>query len=347
MAVPLCRRTAIVVHMPYEYCRWYATLLQIQWSDPESTVHGMVISKNSQDMKSTNQGITAHAEKIGGYDLYSTYIGGYPWPSDTWNRTTVLFVSQTALLPFLFLLAPSASCFHPSMAFLTSEGVLAGPVGYYSLLGLGLLAVYYVVSAVQSWSRLRSVPGPWVATFSYAWLARVAVSGRQGPIYRDLNKQYGSSLVRVGPNELTTDDPELLRRMAGARSAYGRDGWYLGAQFNPYHPNMFTMLDVREHDRAKAKTAGAYGGRETPALVPGVDEQVATLLRVIREKYVVAAPTAGQGQGRLLDLAVMTSFFTMDVITKVAFGEEFGYMKTDEDLYGFLFSIRKFCPAWP
>lgn len=232
------------------------------------------------------------------------------------------------------------------MAFFASERVLAGPVGYYSLLGLGLLAVYYVVSAVRSWSRLRSVPGPWVATFSYAWLARVAASGRQGPIYRDLNKQYGSPLVRIGPNELTTDDPELLRRMAGARSAYGRDGWYLGAQFNPYHPNMFTMLDVREHDRAKAKTAGAYGGRETPALEPGVDEQVATLLRVIRERYVPAAPAGGQrpSRGRLLDLAVMTSFFTMDVITKVAFGEEFGYMKTDEDLYGFLFSIRKFWP---
>lgn len=134
--------------------------------------------------------------------------------------------------------------------------------------------------------------------------------------------------------------------MAGARSAYGRDGWYTGARFNPYHPTMFTMLDAREHDRTKAKTAGAYGGRETPALEPGVDEQVATLIRVIRDKYVVTAPAAGQPpQNRLLDLAVMTSFFTMDVITKAAFGEEFGYMKTDEDLYGFLHSIRAFWPT--
>ena len=231
------------------------------------------------------------------------------------------------------------------MAFLTSQGVPTGPVGSYYLLILGLLAVFYVASAVRSWSRLRSVPGPWIASFSYVWLARVAASGRQALIYRDLNKQHGSSLVRIGPNEMTTDDPELIRRMARARSAYGRDSWYLGAQFNPYHRNMFTMLDVRQHDRTKAKTAGAYSGRETPALEPGVNEQVATLIRVIRDKYVVAAPADGQPpQNRLLDLAVMTSFFTMDVITKAAFGEEFGYMKTDEDLFGFLHSIREFWP---
>lgn len=138
------------------------------------------------------------------YGLYE-YVGGHPCPSGAWNRSPMLFLPDPVLLLFLFLLVPCASI----MAFLTSQEILAALAGYCCLLALGGLTLCYLVSAVRSWARLRSVPGPWVASFSYTWLARVAASGRQAPIYQDLNKQYGSSLVRIGPNELTTDDPQL------------------------------------------------------------------------------------------------------------------------------------------
>lgn len=129
--------------------------------------------------------------------------------------------------------------------------------------------------------------------------------------------------------------------MSAARSSYGKDKWYLGARFNTSFQTMFTTLDPVEHDMMKTKLAGAYSGRETSALEPGVDALVKDLLALIRSKY-ISEP--GSNDLRPLDFAQMSSFFTLDVITKAGFGEEFGFLKADRDLYDFVASIQG---HWP
>lgn len=93
------------------------------------------------------------------------------------------------------------------------------------LVALAGLVLCYGIQAVATWYRLRHIPGPFLASFSYLWLAKVTRSTRQWHIYRELPKQYGS-LVRVGPNEISTDDPEIIRKVSGVRSPYGKDAWY-------------------------------------------------------------------------------------------------------------------------
>ncbi|RYP26778.1 hypothetical protein DL767_007910 [Monosporascus sp. MG133] len=212
------------------------------------------------------------------------------------------------------------------------------PGGSPWLLASAAVAAYFLTTSFISWYRLRHIPGPFLASVSYLWLARVARGGRQFWVYRDMRGKYGP-LVRVGPNELSTDDPDVLRRIAGVRSPYARDPWYLAARFDPYHDNVFTILDADAHDRFKARIAGAYGGRETPALEPGVDDQVRALLDLLRRRY-LSTP----GEPRLVEFAELTSFFTMDTITRSAFGKEFGYLRTDSDVYGFLAGVRE---TWP
>lgn len=95
------------------------------------------------------------------------------------------------------------------------------------------IPVWYTVTSFLSWYRLRGIPGPFFASFSYIWLARRATSANQEEQYRDVNRMYGP-LVRVGPNELMTDDPDVLRATGGVRNKYGKDPWYLSARFNPY-----------------------------------------------------------------------------------------------------------------
>ncbi|KAK9418173.1 putative BcABA1, cytochrome P450 monooxygenase [Seiridium unicorne] len=189
--------------------------------------------------------------------------------------------------------------------------------------------LYYLTTTFISWYRLRHIPGPRLAAFSYLWLARTAMSGKQWWVYRDMCQQYGP-LIRVGPNELSTDDPEVLRQINAARGSYVRDPWYVAARFDPYHDNVFTMLHADQHDRFKAKIASAYAGKGIPALEEGIDDQIRALLDLLRRKYLTQA----------VDLAEITSFFSMDVITRSAFGREFGYLKTDSDVYGFLGGVR-------
>ncbi|KAI1074636.1 BcABA1, cytochrome P450 monooxygenase [Whalleya microplaca] len=209
--------------------------------------------------------------------------------------------------------------------------------GGFWLLVCTVAVIYYLISAFTTWYRLRNIPGPFLASFSYLWLARVANSGKQFWVYRNMYKRYGP-LIRVGPNELSTDDPEVIRKMNSARSFYGRDPWYLAARFDPYHDNVFTMLQAGPHDKFKAKIAGAYGGRETPALEPGIDDQINALIDLIRRKYVSDDNTSSL---RRVDFAEITSFYTMDVITRSAFGQEFGCLKTDSDVHGFLEGVKE------
>lgn len=189
---------------------------------------------------------------------------------------------------------------------------------------------WYLASAVRSWYRLRHIPGPFLAKFSYLFLAYVQQSGRQYYIFRDEYTKYGP-LVRVGPNELSTSDPNVLRKMTSARAQYTRDDWYTGGRWNPYAHNMFTTTDTKTHDDIKSKMAIGYGDKNS-ALEPGVDEQVTTFVRLIKEKYLNGA--------KLLDFGTLTSYFTMDVITKAGFGEAFGYLEKEEDLFDFLAGVR-------
>ncbi|KAI1755891.1 pisatin demethylase [Xylaria castorea] len=207
-------------------------------------------------------------------------------------------------------------------------------------LTLSSFLLWYLISSTITWYRLRHVPGPFLAKFSYLWLARTAQGGRQCYVHRDLCKKYGP-LVRVGPNELTTDDAEVLRRVSAVRGSYGKDQWYVGSRFNPYRDAMFTTLDLLAHDKMKSQLGGTFGGREIPLLEPGVDEQVKALIDHIRQ---ILSNDARDDSSSLLDLAPLMSYLTMDVITKVAFGQEYGYLKANKDLYSFLREVRE---NWP
>lgn len=121
---------------------------------------------------------------------------------------------------------------------------------------LALFLVYLTASTLHTWSRLRQVPGPRAAGFSYLWVLKATASGRLAGIYDDLVQTHGH-LVRVGPELVLTDDPEVLRRMSAARSPYGKDAAYKATIRHPDHDSMFSVVDVARHDQIKSKLAGA------------------------------------------------------------------------------------------
>ncbi|RYP60150.1 hypothetical protein DL769_008243 [Monosporascus sp. CRB-8-3] len=53
------------------------------------------------------------------------------------------------------------------------------------LLALAAAVAYFLTSSFISWYRLRHIPGPFLASGSYLWLARVAKGGKQFWVYRE------------------------------------------------------------------------------------------------------------------------------------------------------------------
>lgn len=203
---------------------------------------------------------------------------------------------------------------------------------------LGIVAttlfIYYLASTIHSWSRLRNVPGPFIAGISSLWEISIAATGQEGWVYNDLAKKYGH-LIRISPNTVLTDDPDVLRRMCGARRTYGKDAFYSGSFKYPDHDTMFSTMDTPAHDAIKAKLAGPYGGRETLAMEPIVDDIIRALNQHIRDELSI-----GPGRAQVVNFADIVNFFTMDVITRVAFGRELGFLRTHSDVHGLMAALR-------
>ena len=106
-----------------------------------------------------------------------------------------------------------------------------------SSLAAALLAIY-LVHTWYEWRKLSHVPGPMWASLTKLWMVRQSLRRRQPFALKEAHARYGTmiqvfespsrltypsgSLVRVGPNEVVTDDPEVLRKIMAVRSTYTR-----------------------------------------------------------------------------------------------------------------------------
>ncbi|KAK0654821.1 cytochrome P450 [Cercophora newfieldiana] len=195
-------------------------------------------------------------------------------------------------------------------------------------IGAGAFLLYYVASSFAAWYRLRHIPGPFLASFSYLWLMRNNFLGISSTQLVRI-KKYGS-VVRIAPNYVLTDDPVALRRISGARSTYGRDAWWTGLRIDPRQDNMLTTMDTAAHDRLKAQTANGYNGRDHVDIDGGINRQIQKLKGLIRKHYLSTPEQTIQA-----DLVWIIRFFTLDSVTELAYGEPFGYLEANTDLFGF------------
>lgn len=241
------------------------------------------------------------------------------------------------LFPFLLLFRQVS---HVKLTLQNMILMMTGSIGNIIAVLASCFVLWYIISVATSWYRLRHIPGPFLAAFSYLWIAPVSFHVKHYETNKVLNEKFGP-LVRVGPNELTTDDPDVLRRINGVKSTYAKGNWYNGIRFNPYHPTMFTLLDIEGHDKMKAKLSPGYSGRETPGIEDDIDDQLKSLIGMIRRKYVTASRG---GEFRPLDLARVSGYFTLDVISRVALGKEFGSITTDTDPHDFYHSVDRHIP---
>ncbi len=137
--------------------------------------------------------------------------------------------------------------------------------------------------------RLRHFKGPFLASFSYLWLFRTAISGSAYKIHVATREKYGGRLVRVGPNILITDDPEIIQRINAVRGGYGKSTWYSVMRLDPYTHNMISTLDQASHDDIRAlRTAAGYSGRDVPGMEKDIDQQIDNSKALIRRKYLSA-----------------------------------------------------------
>ncbi|KAH6629589.1 cytochrome P450 [Boeremia exigua] len=204
---------------------------------------------------------------------------------------------------------------------------------------LGALIPLYIAYSIWSWHRLSHIPGPFWAAWTKFWIIRESYFGRQPTTLRDVTDRYGT-LARVGPNELVTSDPELLRKIMSVRSAYSRGPWYDAWKLEAGTHNLFSMRDEVAHTSLRKKMTAGYSGKENESMEQTIEIQVAKLIELIKSKYVSSASSY-----RSVDLAEKLQYLTLDVISDLAFGKPLGYLQQDADPYDYLQSMDASMPV--
>ncbi|GKU10840.1 unnamed protein product, partial [Fusarium langsethiae] len=216
--------------------------------------------------------------------------------------------------------------------------VTDGPEMAISTAVIGLVIVF-IVNSFRAWYRLSHVPGPFLASFSRFWMLRGSMRGQQPMEMQAAVEKYGS-LVRVGPNELVTDDFKLLKRIHSGRSSYTRGPMFESMRFEPGKDNLFSMRDEQGHKKLRNKMTAGYSGKENPSLEGSVDSIIASFIALLETKYL-----STENVYRPVDFSEKSQFFTLDVISDLAFGQPFGYLAKDEDVFDFLKITKAYFPV--
>lgn len=210
---------------------------------------------------------------------------------------------------------------------------------YLLVAALSMVVILTIANAIRSYRRLSHIPGPRLASVSRLW----HLSGLSGPRNHlnllEASLKYGP-LVRIGPNHLVTSDPDLYRRMKAPRSPYRRGPWYDGMRFKPGKENVLSQRQEEEHERLRKMMAAGYAGKENPHLESDIDERIQNLISLIERKYICT----DKEPARQMDFGEKVQFFTLDVISALAFDRPFGDLVADKDNYEYMKSMDQALP---
>ena len=87
--------------------------------------------------------------------------------------------------------------------------------------------------------------------------------------------------------------------------------------------------------------AAGYAGKENPRLEDNIDERVRDLINLIERKYICTE----KASGIQMDFARKIQFFTLDVISALAFDQPFGDLIVDEDKFDYIKCTEEALPT--
>ncbi|KAH6855941.1 cytochrome P450 11B2 [Chaetomium sp. MPI-CAGE-AT-0009] len=200
-----------------------------------------------------------------------------------------------------------------------------------TIVAIGGLIFWSLITRTRNWHRLRHIPGPPAAGWTKLFLVRHQFSGKLLQHLRDVAQKHGP-IARIAPNWVVVSSPFETRRIWSIRSGYRRAGWYAGFRFDPNSESIITMVDNKAHLRLRSRLLPAYQARGITDQEAVLDGEVAKFVRLLER-------TAGE-KGGVFEMGRGFSYFTQDSISAVAFGSSFGYLEKGEDWFGAIAALE-------
>ncbi|KAI0141601.1 cytochrome P450 [Xylariaceae sp. FL1272] len=193
-------------------------------------------------------------------------------------------------------------------------------------------------------SPLRSIPGPFAASFTRLWKLRSTLTENTQWEHVELHKKYGP-VVRIGPNEVSFSSPQVARNILSAGKRFYKTDFYTVFP-PPEHPDIFTEIREEVHAMKKKVANVPYSMAAMKQLSPFIDDTIELLISRLGS-FCTDLPTKALGSDRqgnsnfavqgsanpqpIVDLGNWLHYFAFDVLGEVAFGRSFGFLAAGAD----------------
>ena len=121
--------------------------------------------------------------------------------------------------------------------------------------------------------------------------------------------------------------------MSSPRSNFLRGTFYDAFSFKPPYTNVLSTKDEKQHNILRAKLIRGYSGKDLPTLESDIDVNITNLLNLIRDE---------SASSRSVDFANLAQYFTLDVLTHIAFSRPVGYLTQNRDVFSYIGSAINF-----
>ena len=103
--------------------------------------------------------------------------------------------------------------------------------------------------------------------------------------------------------------------------------------------SVISDINTKSHDRFKSYMALGYSGKDVPTLEDDISGVIETFMNVIKRDHL-----STETETKVVDFARLSTFFTIDSISKLGFGESMGYLEHNADRYGYIEAVHDALP---
>ncbi|KAG5637677.1 hypothetical protein H0H81_003645 [Sphagnurus paluster] len=163
----------------------------------------------------------------------------------------------------------------------------------------------------------RSIPGPFLAKFTDAWLGLVAKNGHRSEVVHEMHQKYGP-LVRLAPNHISIADPDALNIVYAHGNGALKSNFY--DAFVSIRRGVFNTRDRQEHARKRKIVSHIFSQKSVVEFEPHIRQHVADL--IAQWDHPPPPPDVRPG----------VNYLAFDIVGDLAFGAPFGMIAAAKDV---------------
>ena len=188
-----------------------------------------------------------------------------------------------------------------------------------------LVLLYYIIPYFTTYSSLRGIPAPSLASFTNLWLLLQCRQGKRWLSVDQAHKKLGT-LVRIQPDHVSIASASAIPIIYGHGNGFLKSNYY--DVFVSIHRGLFNTRDRAEHTRKRKTISHTFSAKSISQFEIYMHSNLSTFVR----QWDHLSSTALNGGYAKIDCLHWFNYLAFDIIGDLAFGTPFGMLEKGKDI---------------